>query len=170
MVRQPDEVTPELVQEQGADAAQTKGLPVARELRLERFDEGLSAQVLHLGPYAEEARTIELLHEFIAEFGYAPRGWHHEIYLGDPRRSTPERLKTIIRQPVAARGSGLAARASGSVLVSSGVERAISGPTRPAYQVPETVRSARPRQRSRLGCLGRGANYVKITCPPAAWA
>jgi hypothetical protein len=100
MIRQPPEVTPQLMAETTADVAEKKHLQAARELRLERFAEGLAAQVLHLGPYAAEAPTIERLHVFIAEQGYARRGMHHEIYLGDPRRAAPERLKTIIRQPV----------------------------------------------------------------------
>jgi len=68
--------------------------------RVERFHEGPSAQVLHVGPYANERPTVQRLHQFIAEQGYRMRGRHHEIYLGDPRRTAPERLRTIIRQPV----------------------------------------------------------------------
>jgi hypothetical protein len=56
--------------------------------------------VLHVGPYAEERPTIERLHAAIAAAGLRPRGRHHELYLGDPRRSAPERLRTLIRQPV----------------------------------------------------------------------
>ena len=100
MIRQPDDVTPALFERTALDVAERKQLPQARNLRLERFAEGPAAQVLHLGPYAGEEPTIRALHAFIAEQGYAPRGRHHEIYLGDPRRSAPERLKTIIRQPV----------------------------------------------------------------------
>jgi hypothetical protein len=102
MIRQPLEVTPELVAEVAAEVAEKKQLPATRELRLERFAEGRAAQVLHLGPYADEGPTIERLHAFIEERGCARRGKHHEIYLSDPRRTAPERLKTIIRQPVTA--------------------------------------------------------------------
>jgi hypothetical protein len=56
--------------------------------------------VLHVGPYAEEGPTIVRLHGGIAAAGYRPRGRHHEIYLGDPRRSAPDKLRTILRQPV----------------------------------------------------------------------
>ena len=56
---------------------------------------------MHIGPYATERATIEDLHRFIEESGYRLRGAHHEIYLGDPRRAAPEKLRTIIRQPVA---------------------------------------------------------------------
>jgi hypothetical protein len=103
MIRQPPEVTPELVEEAAAEVARKKRLPAARELRLERFAEGRAAQVLHIGPWADEGPTIERLHAFIEEQGYAKRGRHHEIYLSDPRRTAPERLKTIVRQPVGER-------------------------------------------------------------------
>jgi hypothetical protein len=70
-------------------------------VRLERFEEGPAAQIMHIGPYAAEGPTIQRLHAFIAEQGYERRGKHHEIYLGDPRRSAPEKLRTIVRQPIA---------------------------------------------------------------------
>jgi hypothetical protein len=70
------------------------------EVRFEKFAEGRAAQILHVGPYASEGPTIERLHKFVEEQGYELRGKHHEIYLGDPRRSAPEKLKTIIRHPV----------------------------------------------------------------------
>jgi len=70
-------------------------------VRLARFAEGLCAQVLHLGPYAEEKPTIQRLHRFIAEQGYELKGRHHEIYLGQPGRGDPAKMKTVIRQPVA---------------------------------------------------------------------
>ncbi len=70
------------------------------EVRLEPFSEGRVAQMLHIGPYSAEKPTILKLHAFIAEQGLQRRGKHHEIYLGDPRRAAPEKLKTIIRQGV----------------------------------------------------------------------
>ena len=73
---------------------------LAADLRIGAFEEGPVAQVLHLGPYAEERPTIERLHAAIAAAGLRPRGRHHELYLGDPRRSAPERLRTLLRQPV----------------------------------------------------------------------
>jgi hypothetical protein len=69
-------------------------------VRLERFSEGRAAQVMHIGPYATEGPTIQRLHAFIAEQGCERAGKHHEIYLSDPRRSAPEKMKTIVRQPV----------------------------------------------------------------------
>jgi hypothetical protein len=70
-------------------------------IRLETSTEGRAAQVLHFGSYDEERPTIEKLQAFIAERGLVPRLVHHEIYLSDPNRTPPERLKTVIRLPVA---------------------------------------------------------------------
>jgi hypothetical protein len=100
MIMQPGEVTQDLVDDALASATAKKSLPAAAKLRLERFREGPAAQVMHIGPYSAEGPTIKRLHEFIADSGYARSGKHHEIYLSDPRRSAPEKLKTVIRQPV----------------------------------------------------------------------
>lgn len=96
----PDEATE--AELRGALAAGRAKLasPYAENLRLEPFDEGRVAQVLHQGPYAAERPTIERLHAAIAAAGLRPRGRHHELYLGDPARSAPEKLRTLIRQPV----------------------------------------------------------------------
>ena len=67
---------------------------------LETLEEGECVQLLHLGPYEEEQRSIELMHEFLAAEGLRPRLWQHDIYLNDPRRVPSERLQTILRQPV----------------------------------------------------------------------
>ena len=100
MIMQPAEVTPSVLEKVRAEALRKKPLPALSRVRLEDFREGLAAQIMHLGPYSAEAPTITRLHEFIAKQGYRPVGKHHEIYLGDPRRSAPERLKTLIRQPI----------------------------------------------------------------------
>jgi hypothetical protein len=70
------------------------------EVRLISFNEGLSAQIMHIGPYSEEAPTINRLHEWVVMQGYRLRDKHHEIYMSDPRRTKPENLKTIIRHPI----------------------------------------------------------------------
>jgi len=77
--------------------AKLSGFPA---VRFEKFAEGKAAHVLHVGPYSTEGATVERLHRFVEEQGLRLRGRHHEIYLGDPRRSAPEKLKTIIRHPV----------------------------------------------------------------------
>jgi hypothetical protein len=101
MIMQPDQVTPEVFGEAQAAASEKKSLDEIGRMRLEAFAEGLAAQVLHIGPYAAEGPTIQRLHAFIAEQGYELTGKHHEIYLSDPRRAAAEKLKTVLRQPVA---------------------------------------------------------------------
>lgn len=100
MIMQPEQVTEEVFAQALESARSKKQLAAFDRLRLESFAEGLSAQLMYVGPYAEEGPTIERLHAFIAEQGYELAGRHHEIYLGDPRRCAPEKLKTIIRQPM----------------------------------------------------------------------
>jgi hypothetical protein len=100
MIPQPEQVTKELLDQAVAAALKKKALPRLEKLRLEIYAEGQAAQILHVGPYSEETATIERLHTFIKEKGYHFCGKHHEIYLSDPRRTAPEKLKTIVRQPV----------------------------------------------------------------------
>lgn len=76
-------------------------LPALSAVRLEQFSEGRVAQGLYVGPYADEPPVIAQLHAFIQDQGLRLRGKHHEIYLSDMRRTAPDRLKTILRQPVA---------------------------------------------------------------------
>jgi hypothetical protein len=76
-----------------------KGEEVKR-VRLESLAEGLCVQMLHVGPYNKAHETIALMHAFAEKKGLAFSGKHHEIYLSDPRRVPPERLKTILRHPV----------------------------------------------------------------------
>ncbi|MBU2980584.1 GyrI-like domain-containing protein [Lentibacter algarum] len=85
-----------------AVAKATKKLGNAPEsLKLAPFHEGKSVQIMHIGPYAEEAPVIDSMHNvFMPENGLKPRGEHHEIYISDPRRTAPEKLKTVLRQPV----------------------------------------------------------------------
>jgi hypothetical protein len=101
MIMQPDAITPELLEKAKAKAAaKKKAPPSAGQVRLGVLQEGLAVQILHIGPYSSEGPTIARLHDFMKENGYTFNGRHHEIYLGDPRRCAPEKLKTIIRQPV----------------------------------------------------------------------
>ena len=99
MIRQPGFVTREMLEEVRPEVRKKRG-PAVDRVELETFHEGLSAQVIHVGPYSDEGPTIRRLHDFIEESGYRPRGRHHEIYLSDPRRTAPERIRTIIRQPI----------------------------------------------------------------------
>jgi hypothetical protein len=102
MIPVPDFVGQALAKRAIEAAARKKPLPGLARLRSEWFEEGLAVQALHIGPYADEGPVIRRMHEeFIPANGLALTGKHHEIYLGDPRRSAPERLRTILRQPVA---------------------------------------------------------------------
>ena len=100
----PDVVTKKDVKD-AVEAVRRKGkLARIPAVRLDRLKEGKAAQIMHIGPYSAERATIERLHRFVEGEGYRLRGKHHEIYLGDPRRSAPEKLKTIIRHPVVKAG------------------------------------------------------------------
>jgi hypothetical protein len=103
MIMQPEWVTPDLVEEARAETGRKKELPALSALRFAPYHEGLAVQILYIGPYDEEGPTIARMHAFAEEQGYALRGKHHEIYLSDPRRTAPERRKTVIRQPIAKR-------------------------------------------------------------------
>jgi hypothetical protein len=101
MIMLPDWITPEMFASAHTIVEKQKGLPSLSKLRLETYHEGLSVQILHIGSYDDEAPTLKRMHnEFIPQNGFEMRGKHHEIYLSDPRRVAPEKLKTILRQPV----------------------------------------------------------------------
>ena len=100
MIMQPHFVTDDLFRQATEQVGRKKSLPALPKAIFESFHEGLSAQIMHIGPYAAEEPTIERLHNFIRENGYELRGKHHEIYLSDPRRSAPEKIRTIIRHPI----------------------------------------------------------------------
>lgn len=106
MILVPDLITPHIFEEALAQMRKKKGnQPGFARLRLENFEEGLCVQTMHLGPYATELETLEKMQAFMAANGL--RDWvgqggkHHEIYMGDPRRAAPEKLKTVLRHPVA---------------------------------------------------------------------
>jgi len=102
LISLPDWVTADEVK-QAADAALAKkGLPAIAHVRHETLREGTCAQVLHVGSYDDETPLLAHLHdEYLPANGLVPTGEHHEVYLGDPRRTAPEKLRTVIRQPVA---------------------------------------------------------------------
>jgi hypothetical protein len=99
IIMQPEPVTRDIFEKAMQEVLKKKKLPALSKMRFENLNEGKSAQIMHIGPYAAEAPTIEKLHLFIKEQGYQLTGKHHEIYLGDPSRTAPEKLKTIVRQP-----------------------------------------------------------------------
>jgi hypothetical protein len=99
MMVQPEPID-EGVLDRAREQSRAKGLLALDLLRFERWEEGRCAQTLHVGPYADEGPTIALLDSAVTAAGLKVRGRHHEIYLGDPRRSAPEKLRTLIRHPV----------------------------------------------------------------------
>lgn len=104
MMRQPEYVTPEVFAWACASVEEKKGLDTSKA-RLVTFEEGLCAQVLHVGSYDSEVATVAKLSAFIADRGYATdlsdTRRHHELYLSDARRVAPEKLRTVIRHPIA---------------------------------------------------------------------
>ena len=97
----PDFVTPELFGLAKDEVRRKKNLPGLDRARLETFDEGPCLQIMHIGPYSAETEDIAKIEAFAKAHGYKIVGKHHEIYLGDPRRAAPSKLRTIIRYPVA---------------------------------------------------------------------
>jgi hypothetical protein len=101
MVMQPEMVTAELACAMIDEVRAKKKLPRAADLRFEVYHEGLSLQIMHNGSYDDETPTLARLHnEYIPQNGYTENGLHHEIYLNDPNRVAPEKLRTVLRQPV----------------------------------------------------------------------
>jgi len=101
MIMQPDIISPAMVEAARADVAKKKNPAALPKVRFEQYHEGPSAQIMYFGPFKDEGPTIARLHAFIEESGHQLRGKHHEIYLSDFRRTAPEKLKTVIRQPMA---------------------------------------------------------------------
>ncbi len=105
LIRTPDFVTQRDLQDATTKLLKKGKSPSVREVRLESVTEGLCVQILHVGPYDRECESIALMKAFAAQRGLTFRGRHHEIYLSDPRRVAPEKLKTILRMPVTASGA-----------------------------------------------------------------
>jgi len=106
LIRTPDSITAaDLKQAKAALAKRGKG-PECQEVKLETIKEGLCVQMLHAGPYATEPQTISLMRQFAEGNGLTFHGLHHEIYLSDPRRVAPQRVRTILRIPVRRQKAG----------------------------------------------------------------
>jgi len=105
MILQPEVITPAIFAEGLAEVKRKRGdSPSLSKLRLGSFEEGLTIQMMHIGPYATEPATLAMMLAFATEQGYHDRvglgGKHHEIYLGDPRKADPSKLKTVLRHPI----------------------------------------------------------------------
>jgi hypothetical protein len=98
---QPDLITPDQFTGALAKLRKKKGdMEAFSRLRLEPFHEGLSVQMMHIGPYSAEPATVEKMDAFIQAEGLQKTGKHHEIYMGNPMLADPAKLKTILRHPV----------------------------------------------------------------------
>ena len=105
MILEPEVVAQDIFQAALAELRRKRGDSAAlSKLRLAAFEEGLCMQVMHVGPYAAEPTTVERMMNFAKEYGYVDRvghgAKHHEIYLGDPRKADPAKLKTVLRHPI----------------------------------------------------------------------
>ena len=105
MILQPEDVTQGVFEQALVEVRRKRGdSPALAQLRLAHFEEGTCVQVMHIGPYSDEPATVERMKAFAAENGYEDcvglGGKHHEIYLGDPRKADPAKLKTVLRHPI----------------------------------------------------------------------
>ncbi len=101
MISQPAWIIPDIVTE-AKTRAQKKPLPALERVRFEPYTEGTGVQILHIGSYDSEAPVLARLHDaYLPDNGLTFNGKHHEVYLSDPRRIEPAKLRTILRQPVA---------------------------------------------------------------------
>lgn len=104
MIMQPDDIDRVFFDTTMASIRSKKGDAAVDGVRLERFEEGLCVQIMHIGPYATEPPNVDRLRAFAEEQGCRFKNHHHEIYIGDPRRADPAKLKTVLRHPIARRG------------------------------------------------------------------
>jgi len=100
MIMQPNFVNAEDVKAAIEQVKKKKNLPAITKIRFESFNEGKAAQIMHIGPYSAEGANIAKIRAFIQSNGYSLGGKHHEIYLNNPGKTAPEKLKTIMRQPM----------------------------------------------------------------------
>jgi len=100
LIRTPDFVTPDELERAAATLIEKGKTEQTRQVRLEQLAEGPCVQMLHVGPYENEGHTFRQMEAFARDQGFAFHGKPHEIYLSDPRRVAPEKLKTIVRHPV----------------------------------------------------------------------
>jgi len=101
MIMTPDWISNEIFVNAVEQVRKSKNPSALEKVRLERYHEGLSVQIMHIGSYDDEGPVLAKMHsDFIPKNGFVENGKHHEIYLSDPRRVAPEKLKTVLRQPV----------------------------------------------------------------------
>lgn len=101
MIMQPEHITYALYEMAVETLRRKKDPTLLPKVRWQCYEEGRAAQIMHIGPYSAEKPNIDRVHAYIAEHHGQPTGKHHEIYVSDPRKAAPEKLKTVIRQPYA---------------------------------------------------------------------
>jgi len=106
MIMQPEIITKEIFEEAREQVRRKKGeSEMLNKVRLAHFEEGMCVQTMHIGPYATEPATMDHMKEFMQENGLKDKvgpigGKHHEIYISDPRKASPDKMKTVLRHPV----------------------------------------------------------------------
>lgn len=100
LIRMPDFVTREQLEQAVKTVVNKKQISLAAEVEWFEMEEGKVVQILHKGPFSEEPETLKQIMAFCEEHQLGKNGLHHEIYLSDPRKTAPEKLKTILREPV----------------------------------------------------------------------
>jgi len=100
LIRIPNFVTVANFEQAKINVIKKKGIEKINEILFEKITEGKCIQIMHIGPYSTEPETINKMKDFMKEKGLVENGVHHEIYLSDPRKTEPEKMKTILRQPV----------------------------------------------------------------------
>ena len=100
LIRIPDFVTSKEFENAKTEVVKKKGIEKINEIAFEKITEGKCIQIMHIGPYSTEPETIKQMKEFMKQNGLVENGLHHEIYISDPRKTIPEKMKTILRQPV----------------------------------------------------------------------
>ncbi|MEM4347263.1 MAG: GyrI-like domain-containing protein [Candidatus Altiarchaeota archaeon] len=104
LIRMPDFVTSDMVEKAKEEVFKKKGITLVKEIKFEKIKEGKCIQILHIGPYSTEPESLSKMRKLMEQKNLVENGLHHEIYLSDPRKVAPEKMKTILRQPVKERG------------------------------------------------------------------
>lgn len=100
LIRMPEFVTSEIVEKAKEEVFKKKGIELIKKIRFEKIKEGKCIQILHIGPYSTELESLAKMRKLMEQKSLVENGFHHEIYLSDPRKVAPEKMKTILRQPV----------------------------------------------------------------------
>jgi len=100
LIRMPDFVTSEMVDKAKEEVFKKKRMKLIKEIKFEKIKEGKCVQILHIGPYSTEPESLAKMRKLREKKNLVESGLHHEIYLSDPRKVAPEKMKTILRQPV----------------------------------------------------------------------